>query len=322
VGDVVSIAISQRLAVSLTAFGAVGEHWARRLPAVLSSLEADWGITCGAPLEGGNAAYVAEATTASGRPVVVKVALPTGMDGFSALDQEVQALHLAAGDPYVELIRHDAERHSVLLERLGRPLAALSWSRIDQLRATVETLERGWRPVAADRLPTGGAKAAWLADYVSRSWQELGQPCSKATTERAVSYAGEREACFEAGRAVLVHGDAHPNNLLQVPPSSGERGDFRLIDPEGLASEPAHDLGVVLRDWNEDLVTEDAVTVASRRHQMVSRMTGIDPEPIWQWSFVERVSSGLFLLSLGHDRQARTFLEAADRLTGEVQRWR
>ena len=102
----------------------------------------------------------------------------------------------------------------------------------------------------------------------------------------------------------------------------GRRHEFRLIDPEGLASEPAHDLGVVLRDWNEELVTEDAATVAFGRHQMVSRLTGIDPEPIWQWSFVERVSSGLFLLSLGHDRQARTFLEAADRLTGGVPPWR
>ncbi len=166
-----TFAISERLAVSLTALGAVGEHWAKRLPDVLSSLEADWGITCGAPLGGGSAAYVAEATTATGRLVVVKVALPAGIDGFPPLDQEVEALRLAAGDPYVELIHHDAERRSVLVERLGRPLASLGWSMTEQLRSTVRTLTRGWRPVAADRLPTGGAKAVWLADYIGRSWQ-------------------------------------------------------------------------------------------------------------------------------------------------------
>ena len=55
---------------------------------------------------------------------------------------------------------------------------------------------------------------------------------------------------------------------------------------------------------------------------MVSSLTGIAPEPIWQWSFVERVSSGLFLLSLGHDNQALTFLKAADRLTGQTPPWK
>ena len=161
-----------------------------------------------------------------------------------------------------------------------------------------------------------------LADYIERSWLELGGPCSAAAAELAVNYARQREACFEPARAVLVHGDVHPNNLLHVPRSSGEHGDFRLIDPEGLASEPAHDLGVVLRDWNDDLLTEGAPRVAFGRHQMVSSLTGIAPEPIWQWSFVERVSSGLFLLSLGHDNQALTFLKAADRLTGQTPPWK
>ena len=78
---------------------------------------------------------------------------------------------------------------------------------------------------------------------------------------------------------------------------------------------------MVLRDWNDDLLSEDGVSVAFERHQMVSRLTGIDPDAIWQWSFIERVSSGLFLLNMGHEKQARSFLEAADRLAGVVLPW-
>jgi hypothetical protein len=94
-----------------------------------------------------------------------------------------------------------------------------------------------------------------------------------------------------------------------------------LIDPEGLASEPAHDLGVVLRGWNEDLLAGHAAAVALRRCQAASRRTGADPESIWQWSYIERVSSGLFLLRLGRQAEARPFLQAADRLAGSVTPW-
>jgi streptomycin 6-kinase len=65
----------------------------------------------------------------------------------------------------------------------------------------------------------------------------------------AVRCAAAREAAVDPRQAVLVHGDAHPFNLLQAAD-----GSFRLIDPEGLASEPAHDLGVILRDFNDDLL--------------------------------------------------------------------
>ena len=122
---------------------------------------------------------------------------------------------------------------------------------------------------------------------------------------------------------MLVHGDAHPSNVLEVPDGIDHSASpaFKLIDPEGLASEPAHDLGVVLRGWNEDLLAAHAAAVAFQRCEAVSRRTGVDPESIWQWSYIERVSSGLFLLRLGHQAEARPFLEAADRLGDSVTPW-
>lgn len=80
------LAVSQRLAASVRALGSVGHRWLEDLPGVLASIEADWSITFGAALDGGSAAYVTEAATLDGRPVVLKVALPPGVEGFAPFE--------------------------------------------------------------------------------------------------------------------------------------------------------------------------------------------------------------------------------------------
>jgi streptomycin 6-kinase len=310
-----AVAVPQRLRVSARALGPAGSRWLDDLPGVLAGLAADWSITYGRPFDGGNAAYVIEAVTPDARPVILKVALPPGVDGFSPFEQELEALRLAGGDPYAELIRHDLPRRSMLLERLGPSLASVGWPRVRRLTTAASTLARGWRPVPAGRLPTGAEKAEWLADYVPRQWAELGRPCSPAATETAIGYAAERASAFSPERAVLIHGDGHAGNILLKPGPDGGTS-FRLIDPEGLISEPAHDLGVALRDGNEELLAGDTAAAAVERCQSVALLTGVDGAAIWQWAFIERVSTGLFLLRLGHRREAEAYLAVADRLSG------
>jgi streptomycin 6-kinase len=317
------VRLPERVSAAVAALGLAGQRWLAGLPELVSSLEADWAVTCGTALEGGNTAYVAEAVTADGQHAVLKVAVPPGIDGFGPFEQELQALREAGGDPYARLIRHDEQRRSMLLERLGRPLAGLGWSSGRQIAAIADALARGWHPVSSARLPTGAAKAEWLADCIAGAWRDLGQPCTERAAGRAIGYAAERASRPDPRHAVLIHGDAHPCNVLEVPDhvDHGTPTAFRLIDPEGLASEPAHDLGVVLRGWNEDLLTADAAAVAFARCEAVSGRTRVDPESIWQWSYIERVSSGLFLLRLGHEAEARPFLQAADRLGDCVTPW-
>jgi streptomycin 6-kinase len=318
-----SIRLPERVSVAVAALGLAGQRWLAGLPELVSSLEADWTVTCGTALDGGNAAYVAEAVTADGQLAVLKIALPPGIDGFAPFEQELQALQDAGGDPYARLICHDGERRSMLLERLGRPLASLGWPTDRQISVITATLARGWRAASSGRLPTGAAKAEWLADFIGDAWRDLGEPCTERAVTRAIDYAAERASRVDPRNAVLVHGDAHPANVLEVPDGtdSSTHQAFRLVDPEGLASEPAHDLGVVLRGWNEDLLAADAAAVAFQRCRAVSRRTGVDPESIWQWSYIERASTGLFLLRLGHEAEARLFLEAADRLGDSVTPW-
>jgi streptomycin 6-kinase len=223
----------ERLMTSVTALGPAGSRWLEDLPDILASLAADWSIAYGRPLDGGNAAYVIEAVTANGRPVIAKPALPAGVDGFAPFEQELETLRLAGGDPYAELIPHDVSRRSLLLERLGPPLASLGWPPARQLTTVASTLARGWRPVPPGRLPTGAAKAEWLAGFVARKWVDLGRPCSQAAAEKAVSYAAERAAAFDPERAVLIHGDARgPPAGGPGIPDAGGRGDR---DPRGTA---------------------------------------------------------------------------------------
>ena len=321
-GSAPAVTVPERLALSVRALGAAGEAWLAGLPGLLAGLEADWSVTVGTGLEGGNAAFVAEAVTHDGTPVVLKVPVPPGIDGFAPFERQLAALELAGGDPYVGLIRYDVPRRALLLERLGRPMASLGWSASRQMDALARTAARGWRQVPADgRLPTGAEAARWLAGFISSAWVDLAQPCPEAVVNMAVRCAAAREAAFDPSRAVLVHGDVHAFNALQVPGPAGAGAGFRLVDAEGLISEPAHDLGVILvrgvQGWVGELAAGDprqALEIVARRCRRAGRLAGADPEAVWQWAFAELVSTGLFLLRLGHHEAAGTFLAVAGHL--------
>jgi streptomycin 6-kinase len=94
-----SIRLPERVSTAVAVLGLAGQHWLAGLPELVSSLEADWTVTCGTALEGATPQYVAEAVTADGQLAVLKIALPPGIDGFAPFEQELQALQDAAGDP-------------------------------------------------------------------------------------------------------------------------------------------------------------------------------------------------------------------------------
>jgi hypothetical protein len=61
-----SIRLPERVSAAVAALRLAGQRWLAGLPELVSSLEADWAVTCGTALEGRNAAYVAEEVTADG----------------------------------------------------------------------------------------------------------------------------------------------------------------------------------------------------------------------------------------------------------------
>ena len=291
--------------------GALGAQWLRDLPAIVADIERRWDITVGATLTGGTAAYVAEATTRDGAAAVLKVATPPAIDGATAFAQMALTLELAGGHGCARLLARDDERAALLLERLGRSLGELDLSVERELEIICRTVQPVWVRVPRDTpLPTGAEKAHWLSDFIETTWEALDRPCSRGTIDLATAFAAERAAAFDPASAVLVHGDAHRWNTLEAA-----EGTFKLVDPEGLVSEPAHDLAIPMREFNRELLEGDAVRLGRERAQLLGRLTGVNPTAIWQWGFIERVSTGLHTMELGFEG-GHEYLEIADHWAG------
>jgi streptomycin 6-kinase len=264
---------------------------------LVGGLEADWGITVGAPYPNPTEAYVAAAELADGTPAVLKLCIPRELD---AARLEIATLRLAAGDGCVALLRDDVERGALLLERLGPMLGDLGLPLVEANEILVATVERVWRPAADQGLTTGAAKARWLADFVTSAWEELDRPCSEPAVDQALVCAARRGAAHDDERAVLVHGDVHQGNALRAG------AGWKLVDPDGLLAEPEYDLGVLLRE------DPDTPAVLRARCAGLAARTGLDATAIWEWGVIERVATGLVCERIGLQPIGRQMLAAAD----------
>ena len=279
----------------------------RDLPDVVASLAERWGLTLERALPGGTASFVAAAIDGTGRACVLKVAMALDAEEVEAYGRSVVAHRLAGGRGCALLFRHDEPSRAMLLERLGPNLDQLGMPLPQMLPTITGTLREFWRPVPEDcGLPSGADKAVWLAVYITRTWEQLGRPCGREVIDRAVAFCDERAAAFDPAHAVLVHGDAHGWNTL-----AARSGTYKFVDPEGLRSEPAHDLGVPMREYNEPLLAGDTSRLARRRADLLASLCDVDPEPVWQWGFIERVATGLANLGEFDGDDGMAFLEVA-----------
>lgn len=298
--------VRQKLAL----LGEEGAAWLAGLPKTVADLERRWAITVEQPLAGGTAAFVARVRQADGRAAVLKVAIPD--TGFP---DQARTLRLARGRGYARLLAEAPEHSAALLEALGPSLDRAGFSPERQLAVLGDTLRRAWAAV-----PVAGApqpeKARDLGELVGRLWEALGRPCSARVVERALACARRRAAAFEPDRCVVVHGDPHPGNALRVPaPRPGAESGYVFVDPDGFLAEPAYDLGVALRDWCAALLAGDAPALARRYCALLAERTGVEPTAIWEWGFLERVSTGLYAMECGAEEAGRPFLAVAERLT-------
>ncbi|GAA2231312.1 streptomycin 6-kinase [Streptomyces amakusaensis] len=294
------------------ALGPGGERWLAGLGALVAALEERWSITAVEALDGGSEAHVVRVRTAEGRDAVLKLAFP-GPEGLG----EAHVLRAAEGRGYARLLAHDAGRSALLLEPLGPSLADAGLGPERTIEVLCRTLREAWRTPVPAGVPTGPGteKAARLGRMVGRLWEELGRPCSRRVVDRALLFAERRAAAFDPARSVLVHGDPHPGNALRVPvPRAGAESGFVFVDPEGFLADPAYDLGVVLRDWCPQLLAGDAGALAGRYCELLADGTGVDRRAVWEWGFLERVSTGLYTLRHGAEDISRPFLASAERL--------
>jgi streptomycin 6-kinase len=275
--------------------------WLRELPSLVASLESEWGIRVGQSFEDATEALVSAATLEDGTAVVLKLIVPRR---FQEADHEIAVLRHCAGEGCALLLRDDARRGALLLERLGPSLRDLGLPLDERHEILCATARRVWRPAGGLGLPTGEEKARWLAAWIGRAWEGLGRPCSEEAVDYAWHCARQRERAYDPERAVLVHGDVHQWNALR----SGH--GFKLVDPDGLMAEPEYDLGIVMREDPMELVAGDPWARAVR----LAALTGTDPTAVWEWGVVERVSTGLLGVQVGLQPVAAQMLRAAEQV--------
>lgn len=285
--------------------GDEGQAWIDGLPELINELESRWRISVQSQLEGGTEALVLRAVNQADEPVVLKLGQP------GSLGTERRALELADGVGYAVLLASDRENEALLLEGLGEKLADSRLSVDEQLRIICRTVQDAWRAVPdPEGLMTGAEKARWHGEWMETQWQAQGEPCSRALIDLGLCYADERQSVFDPDTSVLVHGDAHAWNTLAVP---GEAGSYKLVDPDGLFMEPAYDLGISLREWMDELLAGDALSVGRARAELLSELTGVPDRGIWQWGYIEHVSSALLYGQLKSPELAEPHFRIADR---------
>lgn len=290
----------------VASLGERGARWVAALPGLLTELAHDWGLDLGRSVAGGSNSYVVHATRVDGSVAVLKVVL----DEPGLVDQ-VRVLETARGRGYVRLLRADLDRGALLLEALGDPLQSSGRSASEQLTVLADTIAIAWQSSPLDRVPPEDDKAHRLAELITDHWHRLGRPCPVSVRDQALRYA-DLLADAPAESLVVVHGDPHPGNALTVRrPRTGAETGYCFVDPDGFVADRAYDLGVCMRDFAA-AVLRHGRPVAQMYATLLADRTGVDPERIWRWAFLERVSTGLYVLGLGSEPVARPFLDSAE----------
>lgn len=201
------------------------------------------------------------------------------------------------------------EKRAYLLERLGKPLADLGYEPERQMAVICETLKKTWE-VPAKELPLSDGKGtiAWFREHIGGLRDRLEAPCGERVLHQAMEFLRDRELHSDPAGYVLVHGDAHAANTLQ---SLSAPGVFKFIDPDGIYYEKAYDLGVLMREWREEYRSAP-LKRGRERCALLHWLTGVEEGPIWQWGFLQMVSTALILLQIGQEKTAREMLRIAE----------
>ncbi|MDQ1656093.1 MAG: streptomycin 6-kinase [Cryptosporangiaceae bacterium] len=156
------------------------------------------------------------------------------------------------------------------MEGLGPSMDRLDLRPEQQINALCATLARAWQVPLPPGPVTPHGKARGLHTLITLTWSAADPLCSRRVVDQALEFADRRSADASPERCVVVHGEPHPGNALQV------------TDPrEGAESAMA---------------------------------SGLDEESIWEWGFLERVSTGLYASGFGATSLGMPYLRTAELL--------
>jgi streptomycin 6-kinase len=287
----------RRAAISDRDLSASVEHFSRSLGPVCER----WALKAEGWFPGGAGSPVLAVTTPDGAAAVLKIGEP------GILDAAARVMRSADGRGYARILDWDAHRGAQLVERLGADL----WSEQPQVSGQgpviAALLLDAWGVPLVQGSPFTGKAAGLLAilrDLGPRYGEDHDRPL-----QRAISYA--RALMLSERPEVVCHGDPHAGNVLR-------RGaEWALIDPDGFVGERSYDIGVVLRDACREIASAEESAPGSgavllrNECRRLAALVDVDPERVWRWAFIERVTTGLYLRWHGYDDEAAGFLDTA-----------
>ena len=287
--------------------GAAGVAWLANLDSMILELEEKWNISVGETLSGGTHAFVGCADGSDGEKYVLKIDMPEDLGG--EFQNGIAVLKIADGHGYAKLYAYDLERKACLLERLGKPVNRMGYSVYKQLQIICSVLQETWKiPATNIGFPSGEDSVAWFRTFIGETWEKLNHPCSHKVIEQAFCYLKSREEAINPAEFVFLHGDAHGGNTLKELSGDG----FKLIDPDGILYEKAYDLGVLMREWIDEY-EQAPLQRGKERCSYLHSLTGVSEQAIWEWGFLQTVSTAFVLLQTGQEETGRKMLRVAER---------
>ncbi|MFG3527162.1 aminoglycoside phosphotransferase family protein [Streptomyces sp. NPDC047917] len=275
--------------------GASARAWIAALPGLAMDFLDRWSLRLDGPSAHGMASLVLPVTRADGTPAVLKLQEATE-ENIDA----VPGLRVWNGDGVVNLLDHDPDTGTMLLERLdaARPLSAVA-DETDAVQILAELLAR----LVAVPAPPGFRQladiAAAMLDEVPGSVPRLRDPAERRLVRTCASTVAELVG--EPGDR-LLHWDLHYDNVL-----AAEREPWLAIDPEPLAGDPGFDLMPAMGNrWDEVVATGDVHRAVLRRFDQLTEVLGLDRQRAIGWTLGRVLQNALWDIEDG-----RTVLEPA-----------
>lgn len=182
----------------------------------------------------------------------------------------------------------------------------------------VSELEKEWHISVEDAL-SGGTHAlvanaelttgdtSWFNEFLESGYEKLNHPCPRKVIEQALVYLKSRTENEKPDEFVMLHGDAHGENTLKSLTGEG----FKFIDPDGIFYEKAYDLGVLMREWREEYEPEP-MKAGKERCSYLHHLTSVPEQEIWEWGYIQMVSTAFVMLQIGQEETGHKMLHIAE----------
>jgi streptomycin 6-kinase len=257
----------------LRRFGPTAGPWWRSLPELVDELTMHWQLRMVEPVERqGNTSVVLRCLRANDRVAMLKLSPDPTISSAEgeALRRWSATVHAPA------LWAEDSTRGALLLEAVGdgNPLSrSVANVPIEDIAVLLNELHQAPGTTIGEGIVPLTERVEFIFDFWRhRFWDTPHEPCTIPLERLHAGLNLARTLTTSASSSVLLHGDLHPGNVLRGP---GRR--LVAIDPRACVGDPAFDA----LDWVLYGTTDPVQW--SERCDTLARLTGTEPERIWNW---------------------------------------